>query len=117
MARKTKNTDTPVSAAKKPRSRRTPTSKATTVSEAASNTVRGVTASTTAEKPIAGKLGLIATAVTKPKGASIDDLTTATGWQPHTVRAALSRLRQRGIDAKLTTVDERKAYRVSKAGA
>lgn len=69
------------------------------------------------ENPVAGKLGLIAKAVAKPKGASIDDLTKATGWQPHTVRAALTRLRQRGVNAKLTTVDERKVYRVAEAGA
>jgi DNA-binding transcriptional regulator PaaX len=68
------------------------------------------------EKPIAGKLGSIAKAVAKPKGASIDDLIKVTGWQPHTVRAALTRLRQRGIDAKLTTVDDRKVYRVTEAG-
>jgi hypothetical protein len=29
-------------------------------------------------------------------GATITELTTTTGWQPHTVRAALTRLRQRG---------------------
>lgn len=43
----------------------------------------------------------------------LEELTAATGWQRHTVRAALTRLRQRGIDARLTTVDDRKAYRVT----
>ena len=51
------------------------------------------------EKPIAGKLGAIATAVSTPRGATIGELTETTGWQPHTVRAALTRLRQRGIEA------------------
>lgn len=31
-------------------------------------------------------------------GASIDELTTATGWQPHSVRAVISGLRKRGYD-------------------
>jgi hypothetical protein len=29
-------------------------------------------------------------------GASLDDMTGATGWQPHTVRAAMTGLRKRG---------------------
>lgn len=102
---------------KKRRSRRVPTTKAASAPDAKLDAGGSATNSTTARKPIAGKLGQIATAVTKSKGASIDDLTTATGWQPHTVRAALTRLRQRGIDAKLTTVDERKVYRVAEAWA
>lgn len=69
------------------------------------------------EKPIAGKLGAIATAVSTPRGATIGELTETTGWQPHTVRAALTRLRQRGIDAKLTTIDDRKVYRVAGGAA
>ena len=30
-------------------------------------------------------------------GASLEDMTDATGWQPHTVRAALTGLRKRGF--------------------
>ncbi len=33
----------------------------------------------------------------RPEGASIDDLTVATGWQAHSVRAALTGLRKRGL--------------------
>ena len=36
------------------------------------------------------KLGLIVTLLTRPEGATIDDMVAATGWQRHTVRAALS---------------------------
>ncbi|MEM8732142.1 MAG: DUF3489 domain-containing protein [Pseudomonadota bacterium] len=32
----------------------------------------------------------------KPKGASLDALCKATGWQPHSARAALSGLRKAG---------------------
>ena len=31
------------------------------------------------------------------EGASVAELAEGTGWQPHSVRAALSRLRQRGV--------------------
>ena len=33
----------------------------------------------------------------RPGGASIADLTTATGWQTHSVRAALTGLRKRDM--------------------
>lgn len=48
--------------------------------------------------------------VKRPKGASLGVLEKATGWQPHSVRAALTGLRkdghaiERGKDAKGVTV-------------
>ncbi len=57
-----------------------------------------------------GKLGVLLAAVSRPEGATIDDLTSASGWLPHTTRAALTRLRQRGFDVRLATKGARKAY-------
>ena len=37
-----------------------------------------------------GKLGLILDRLRAKKGASIGDLVKATGWQPHSVRGAIS---------------------------
>ncbi len=34
--------------------------------------------------------------ISRPKGASIDALTKATGWQAHSVRAALTGMRKNG---------------------
>lgn len=68
-----------------------------------------------AEKPIGGKLGTIAKAIATPKGATLGQLVKKTGWQPHTVRAALSRIRKRGIVILLANVDGRKAYTARKA--
>lgn len=68
------------------------------------------------EKPIGGKLGVIAKAIATPKGATLDQLVKKSGWQPHTVRAALSRLRKRGMVIILTDVDGRKAYTARMAG-
>jgi len=62
-----------------------------------------------------GKLGAILTAVEAEDGATIGELAEAAVWQPHTTRAALSRLRQRGFDIQLVTVGERKAYRLRAA--
>jgi predicted ArsR family transcriptional regulator len=41
----------------------------------------------------AAKLLILLQAVT---GASLEDMTDATGWQPHTVRAAMTGLRKKG---------------------
>lgn len=52
----------------------------------------------------------------RPKGASIAELQKATGWKPHSVRAALTGLRKKGDkiertkNAKDTTV-----YSITKA--
>ena len=51
----------------------------------------------------AGKMGTLLDTVCRPGGASIKELTDATGWLPHTTRAALTRLRQRGYDVQLGT--------------
>ena len=57
-----------------------------------------------------GKLGQVLAAVQAGDGASIDDLLTLTGWQPHTIRASLSRLRQTGVSIALTDFGDAKRY-------
>jgi hypothetical protein len=64
-----------------------------------------------AQKQIGGKLGIIVKSIGPPKGATLEQLENKTGWQPHTVRAALSRLRKRGLVITLGDVDGRRAYR------
>lgn len=59
-----------------------------------------------------GKLGIVLKAIGRKRGATLAELTEATGWQPHTTRAALTRLRQRGYPAALTEEAGRKAYRL-----
>lgn len=47
-------------------------------------------------------------------GATLAELAALTGWQPHTTRAALTRLRRRGFVLVLGSADgagDRKAYR------
>ena len=56
------------------------------------------------------KIETILKLLRRPKGASIAQLQKATGWKPHSVRAALTGLRKkghevtRGKDAKSVTV-------------
>lgn len=66
------------------------------------------------QNPISGKLGIIAKAIAAPKGATLEELKKKTDWQPHTIRAALTRLRPRGIDARPTTIEGRTAFRAAK---
>ena len=55
-------------------------------------------------KPIPAKLetkrktkkALVIELLSRPEGATVNDMVEVTGWLPHTVRAALTRLRQAG---------------------
>ncbi len=44
--------------------------------------------------------------VQRPTGASIAELTKATGWQPHSVRAALTGLRKKNHEVVRTKDDQ-----------
>ncbi len=44
--------------------------------------------------------------VQRPTGASIAELTKATGWQPHSVRAALTGLRKKDYEVVRTKDDQ-----------
>ncbi|WP_431285001.1 DUF3489 domain-containing protein [Humitalea sp. 24SJ18S-53] len=63
-----------------------------------------------------GKLGRVLEAAQAEDGATLGELILLTGWLPHTTRAALTRLRQRGFAFELRDIAGRKAYRLS-AGA
>ena len=70
-------------------------------------------APTAAARP-GGKLGQVLDAVAAEDGATLAELAALTGWQPHTTRAALTRLRRRGFILVLGSADsagDRKAYR------
>ena len=62
------------------------------------------------------KLALVIEHLQRADGATINDLTQATGWLPHTTRAALTGLRQRGyavIRERIGAGDS--VYRISDA--
>ncbi|BBI21800.1 hypothetical protein EKJ_26470 [Qipengyuania flava] len=41
----------------------------------------------------------------RSKGASLEELTKATGWLPHTTRAAMTGLRKKGHTVERATID------------
>ncbi|WP_170979613.1 DUF3489 domain-containing protein [Roseomonas sp. HF4] len=63
-----------------------------------------------------GKLGEVLQAISAEAGATLAEITTLTGWLPHTARAAVTGLRKRGFDVALIQQDGRKAYRLTAAG-
>lgn len=75
-----------------------------------------MTTAITQKKPIATKPETILKLVRRKSGATLKSLQDTTGWQPHSVRAALTGLRkkghaiERGTDAKGVTV-----YRITAA--
>lgn len=53
-----------------------------------------------------GKNVMIAALVSRSEGAGLGELASVTGWQRHTVRAALTRLRQAGFAVDLRTGED-----------
>ena len=59
------------------------------------------------------KQALIAGLLEREQGATLDELIAATGWLPHTTRAALTGLRRKGCTLeKSTREDGKTAYRI-----
>lgn len=56
--------------------------------------------------------GLLLDHVATDGGATAEELIAATGWQRHSVRGALSRLRSQGFATRLEVAGDRKAYRL-----
>jgi hypothetical protein len=60
------------------------------------------------------KRALVISLLSRPEGARLDELVAATGWLPHTTRAALTGLRQRGhMLAKSRDAAGRTVYRIA----
>jgi hypothetical protein len=51
----------------------------------------------------------------RPNGATLNELVEATGWQPHTTRAALTGLRKKGHTLEKSKRDEATCYRIEEA--
>lgn len=55
--------------------------------------------------------------VSRRKGARMGELQSSLGWQPHTVRAAISRLRKGGMTITCAKSDAGPIYKLQSAGA
>ena len=66
------------------------------------------------QSPRAGtKQAMLTDLLRSPAGASVRDLTAATGWQPNTIHAALSTLRKSGCCILVEKTDAGNRYRMS----
>jgi DNA-binding transcriptional regulator PaaX len=61
------------------------------------------------------KQALIIGLLQRQEGATLADLVAATGWLPHTTRAALTRLRQAGHLVDKTKGETSAVYRIATA--
>jgi predicted ArsR family transcriptional regulator len=52
----------------------------------------------------------------RSKGASISQLQSATGWQPHSIRAALTKLRMTGHDVSRRCEGRTSRYYITRSG-
>ena len=69
------------------------------------------------ERPEPSKKERLRALVARRNGASLEKLVTELGWQPHTVRAAISGLRKSGVGIELDRSKKTPVYRISAAGA
>ena len=86
------------------------------VKTTASNQTKMVFSKKTARTPSAmpgrqrSKQTKILTLLQRSKGATIIELRKVTGWQPHSVRAAISRLRKSGITVERNIAKGKSRY-------
>lgn len=63
------------------------------------------------------KRAIVIALLERDTGASLADLTGATGWLPHTVRASLTGLRKRGLIVTRSKVEAETRYAVTATAA
>lgn len=68
------------------------------------------------DKPATSKKAKVIELLKRPEGATLDELVQATGWLPHTTRAALTGIRKAGLTVDKSQRGEATCYRIA-AGA
>lgn len=64
------------------------------------------------------KTVIVSKLLSRPRGASLDDISAATGWQTHSIRAFLTGLRKKGVVLEREPRrDGATGYRIVKSGA
>ena len=77
-----------------------------------SSTSGTLDANLAAKKP--NKSQAVLSLVTRPDGATLDELVAATGWLPHTARAALTGLKKKGHTIERTKLNGVSRYAIVK---
>lgn len=70
---------------------------------------RGI-ASDPAAEPKKTKASLVLDLLSRTEGATLDQMVAATGWLPHTTRAALTGLKKKGHTIERRKVDDQTTY-------
>lgn len=65
----------------------------------------------TATKP-PSKIAIILGLLQRSEGVTLEQMVEATGWQPHTTRAALTGLRKKGHNIARSKVDDATSYNI-----
>ena len=61
------------------------------------------------------KIATVIDLLKREQGATLDDMVKATGWLPHTTRAALTGLKKKGHTITKDKRDDVTCYRIAKA--
>lgn len=80
--------------------------------EAASSVMSAPTSS----PRLQSKMRLVLAMLERAEGATIEALASATGWLPHTTRAALTGLKKKGHAITSEKIDGTRVYRVAQGG-
>ena len=86
--------------------------KETDMSKSRQTSDTGTGATSSSPQPRPTKTARLETLLRRPKGATQKQLEKSLGWQPHTVRAAISRLRKGGTEVRLDRDSKSPAYRI-----
>ena len=85
---------------------------ATVASAAAASAIAAESTTPAATAKAPSKTSLVLDLLRSPAGASIEELVAATGWLPHTTRAALTGLRKKGHLLISEKVEGLRRYRI-----
>lgn len=69
----------------------------------------------TAPPPRGTKIAHVIALLEREEGATLDELTTATSWQPHSIRAALTGLKKKGHVIEKSKRDDITCYGITKS--
>ncbi len=61
------------------------------------------------------KIDTVIALLRRDEGATLAEMTSATGWQPHSARAVLTGLRKKGCAIEKTKRDDVTCYRITDA--
>lgn len=62
--------------------------------------------------PPPSKADIVCNLLREPTGATLEQITSATGWKPHSARAFLSGLKKKGVSLDRTKLDGVSRYRI-----